>query len=89
MKCLKEYEEIITKAQTLCFYKSLRQILPGSGCFVVPHDAFFKNNLTDYFHAVQLQLLQLNHCTVTAGYFYNNFAYEICFYGIYFYGIYI
>jgi hypothetical protein len=25
----------------------------------------------------------------TAGYFYNAFAYEICFYGIYFYGIYI
>jgi hypothetical protein len=27
--------------------------------------------------------------TVTAGYFYDTFAYEICFYGIYFYGIYI
>jgi hypothetical protein len=27
--------------------------------------------------------------TVTAGYFYNTFAYEIRFYGIYFYGIYI
>ncbi len=26
---------------------------------------------------------------VTAGYFYDTFAYEICFYGIYFYGIYI
>jgi hypothetical protein len=25
---------------------------------------------------------------VTAGYFYDTFAYEICFYGIYFYGIY-
>jgi hypothetical protein len=27
--------------------------------------------------------------TVTAGYFYDTFAYEICLYGIYFYGIYI
>jgi hypothetical protein len=26
---------------------------------------------------------------VTAGYFYDTFAYEICFYGIYYYGIYI
>jgi hypothetical protein len=26
---------------------------------------------------------------VTAGYFYDTFAYEICFYGIDFYGIYI
>jgi hypothetical protein len=26
---------------------------------------------------------------VTAGYFYDTFAYEICFYGIYFNGIYI
>jgi hypothetical protein len=26
---------------------------------------------------------------VTAGYFYDTFADEICFYGIYFYGIYI
>jgi hypothetical protein len=26
---------------------------------------------------------------VPAGYFYDTFAYEICFYGIYFYGIYI
>jgi hypothetical protein len=26
---------------------------------------------------------------VTAGYFYDTFAYEICFYGIYLYGIYI
>ncbi len=26
---------------------------------------------------------------VTAGYFYDTFAYEICFYGIYIYGIYI
>ncbi len=27
--------------------------------------------------------------SVTAGYFYDTFAYEICFYGIYFYGIYM
>jgi hypothetical protein len=26
---------------------------------------------------------------LTAGYFYDTFAYEICFYGISFYGIYI
>jgi hypothetical protein len=26
---------------------------------------------------------------VTAGYFYDTLAYEICFYGIYFYGIFI
>ncbi len=26
---------------------------------------------------------------MTAGYFYDTFAYEICFYGIYSYGIYI
>ncbi len=49
-------------ANSLFFYKSLRQILPGSDCFVVPHDAFFFN-LTDLFMQVQLQLLQLNHCT--------------------------
>ncbi len=37
-----------------------------------------------------LQFLILrNEDAVTAGYFYDTFAYEIRFYGIYFYGIYI
>jgi hypothetical protein len=30
-----------------------------------------------------------NYWYRTAGYFYDTFAYEICYYGIYFYGIYI
>jgi hypothetical protein len=34
-------------------------------------------------------LIRIYYTTVTAGYFYDTFAYEICFYGIYFYGIYI
>jgi hypothetical protein len=34
-------------------------------------------------------LISNGPCAVTAGYFYETFAYEICFYGIYFYRIYI
>jgi hypothetical protein len=32
--------------------------------------------------------LGIGFAVVTAGYFYDTFAYEISFYGIYFYGIY-
>jgi hypothetical protein len=35
------------------------------------------------------ELVYCRYRGVTAGYFYDTFAYEICFYGIYFYGIYI
>jgi hypothetical protein len=38
-----------------------------------------------YYYVSMSVLLAL----VTAGYFYDTFAYEICFYGIYFYGIYL
>ncbi len=63
-----------------------------------------KTNLFRHFPLVQMQLgevawllktifslaeLETQFWRVTAGYFYDTFAYEICFYGIYFYGIYI
>jgi hypothetical protein len=35
-----------------------------------------------------MKALSIGLIVVTAGYFYDTFAYEICFYGIYFYGIY-
>ncbi len=44
--------------------------------------------LTDYDEAGWL-IDKLNIIMVTAGYFYDTFAYEICFFGIYIYGIYI